>query len=240
MASVSTVVPKTDPKTGRPKMVIMGSNNDSFLVPYAPRGVDHSGFAENVIEIERPGRVSQIAVKSPSLHKMSFSLIIGKKIDESIESQLQRLETIVAVGGWITILYGKRESGLWKCTQYDYTSVEREPSQNQISRATISMAFTEVPDSRKTVAKYSNDFNFRDDAVTAALSQSIVATAASTRAINTPGSIVSQPYTVQQGDTLMSIAQKFYGSYGEQFWRVLADVNKVAGSLNIGQLLRIP
>lgn len=246
MATVSTVVPKYDPKTGRPKMVIQGSNGDAFSVPFAPRGVDHSGFEENVVEIDRPGRIPQIAVKAPSLHKMSFSFVIGRDIDVSIEAELKRLENIVAVGGWIMILYGTRESGLWKCTSYGYNSVEREPSQNQISRADVSMSFTEVPDSRKTVAQYSSDFNFRDDAVTASIAQAIVSASRSQRAITVPANstsgnnAVSQPYVVQQGDTLLSIANKFYGQYGEQFWRVIGDVNKVIGSLNLGQILRLP
>lgn len=245
MASVSVVTPKFDPKTGRPKMVIRGSNGDAYALPWAPRAIDHSGFEENVIEIDRPGRIPQIAVKSPSLHKMSMSFVVGRSTDKSCEQDLRRLEEIVKVGGWVMVLYGQRESGLWKVTQYGYSSIEREPIQNQISRASVTMSFTEVPDSRSVVAKYSQDFNFRDDAVTASIAASIVATAASSRAISTPSSstsnnAVSQPYTVQQGDTLLSIANKFYGTYGEQFWRVVGDVNKVVGQLKLGQILRIP
>lgn len=245
MAAVSVITPRYDTKTGHAKMVIQGSNGDAYQVPWAPRGIDHSGFEENVAEIERPGRIPQIAVKAPSLHKMSFSFYVGRSIDQSCEADLRRLEEIVKVGGWVMILYGQRESGLWKVTQYSYSSIEREPSQNQISRANVTMSFTEVPDSRQTVAKYSSDFNFRDDAVTASIAQSIVSTAAATRSITTPtasvnNNAVSQPYVVQQGDTLLSVANKFFGQYGEQFWRVVGDVNKVVGQLNLGQILRIP
>lgn len=250
MAAVSVVVPKYDPKSGRPKMVIQGSNGDAFIVPWAPRGVTHDGLYENVIEIERPGRVSDLAVKSPGNHKMSFELTIGKDISVSCEPDLKRLEAIVNVGGWIMILYGLRETGLWKCTSFTYNSIEREPSGNQISRAQVNFNFTEVPDSRKVVAEYSNNFNFRDDAVTADISAGLVATAAAIRAktptgvsngsIQTPNTSTVPPYVVKQGDTLLSIAQKFYGEYAEQFWRVVGDVNRVAGQLNIGQILRIP
>lgn len=256
MATVQIVVPKYDARTGRPKMIIMGSNNDLFEVPWAPREVQHSDWSEEVVEIERAGRVPDIAVKAPKLKKMSFSLLLGRSLNASIENDLARLQAIVATGGWIQILYGPKESGLWKCTNMNLATVEREPVANQISRATVDFEFIEVPDSRKTVAKYSNDFNFRDDAVTASISQSIVDLAKNIRARNNAGTIGNPsggitigsgsgavtipPHIVQAGETLLSIAQKYYGEYGEQFWRLIGDYNKVVGKLNIGQMLRIP
>lgn len=256
MATVQVVVPRYDSKTGRPKMVIFGSNNDAFEVPWAPRQVDFTDLSEDVQEIERPGRVADLAVKSPKNRKMSLGFLIGKDRAVSCEADLIRLETIVNIGGWIQILYGTRESGLWKCTDFTWSSVEREPVGNKVSRATVQMSFTEVPDSRRTVAKYSQDFNFRDDAVTASLSQSIVEASKSVRAATTTSgtngmsagstgtgtatNAVNAPHIVQNGETLLSIAQKYYGQYGEQFWRLIGDYNKVAGKLNIGQVLKIP
>ena len=265
MPSVQIIVPKYDSKSGRPKMILMGSNGDMFLVPWAPRSVQHSNLGEEVVEVERAGRYPELMVKNPQLHKMSFGITLGKNIGVSIEPDLKRLEAIVKAGGWIQILYGQRETGLWKCVGFSYESVEREPIQNQISRATVSLDFTEVPDARVTVAKASNDFNFRDDAVTASISQSLVELAKTTRAISTGSNTntgtstsgpansgtggntgaggsttTTPPHIVQSGETLLSIAQKYYGQYGEQFWRLIGDYNKVIGSLNIGQILRIP
>jgi len=256
VASVQIIVPKFDSKSGRPKMIIMGSNGDMYEVPWAPREVAHTNIGEEVVEIERAGRYPEIAVKNPRLRKMSFSFTLGRSLDVSIEKELDRLEAIVKIGGWIQILYGPKESGLWKCTNFEYSSVEREPIQNQISRCTVDFEFSAVPDARVTVAQYSNDFNFRDDAVTASISQSLVDLAKSTRAMtntssgtssststSTPsntGATITPDHIVQAGETLLSIAQKYYGQYGEQFWRLIGDFNKVAGSLNIGQILRIP
>lgn len=255
MATVQIIVPKFDSKSGRPKMVILGSNNDTFEVPWAPREVSHTNMGEDVTEIERPGRFPELAVKAPKLHKMSFSLTLGRSLDVSCEWDVARLEAIVYVGGWIQILYGTKESGLWKCTGFSYSSIEREPIQNQISRCTVDFEFTAIPDSRMTVGKYSNDFNFRDDAVTASISESLVHLAMNNRArtnvatngraINSTGNATTAttttaPHVVQSGETLLSIAQKYYGQYGEQFWRLIGDYNKVEDSLNIGQVLRIP
>lgn len=114
MATVQIIVPKYDSKSGRPKMVIMGSNNDMFEVPWAPREVSHSNWGEDVSEIERPGRFPELAVKAPKLPKMSFSLTLGRDIGTSVEDMLTRLENIICIGGWIQILYGTKESGLWK------------------------------------------------------------------------------------------------------------------------------
>lgn len=256
MATVQVVVPKYDSKTGRPKMVIMGSNGDAFELPWAPRQVDFTDLSEDVAEIERPGRVNDIAVKSPKNRKMSFSFLLGRDRSVSCEGDLNRLEAIVQIGGWIQILYGTKESGLWKCTDFSWSSAEREPVSNKTSRASVTMSFTEVPDSRRTVAKYSSDFNFRDDAVTASISQQIVNASNTVRAqivssgtdgtsigstgTGTASNAVNAPHVVQAGETLLSIAQKYYGQYGEQFWRLIGDYNKVAGKLNIGQILRIP
>lgn len=259
MAAVQIIVPKYDAKTGRPKMVIMGSNNDMFELPWAPQAVSHSpGGGEEVVEIERAGRVPDIAVKNPRLHKMSFSFLLGKDLNKSVEGEITRLENIVNVGGWVMVLYGQKESGLWKVTDFSWESIQREPLQNQVSQANVNMSFTEVPDSRKTVAKYSSDFNFRDDAVSASISQSLVELSRTVRArgnvssgsgglngstgVTSPGkgAVAIPPHIVQAGETLLSIAQKYYGEYGEQFWRLVGDFNKVAGSLNIGQILRIP
>ena len=263
MASVQVVVPRYDAKSGRPKMVIMGSNGSTFEVPWAPRAVTHSGLGEDVVEIERAGRYPELAVKAPQLHKMSFGIVLGRDIGRSVEGDLKRLEDIIKAGGWVQILYGPRESGLWKNTGFSYDSVEREPVQNQISRASVTLDWTEVPDARVTVAQKSLDFNLRDDAATATISQSLVELARTTRALvsggassggssGSPGGVsggatgtggsttTTPPHIVQSGETLLSIAQKYYGQYGEQFWRLIGDYNKIAGSLNIGQVLRIP
>ncbi|WP_375514190.1 3D domain-containing protein [uncultured Nostoc sp.] len=55
----------------------------------------------------------------------------------------------------------------------------------------------------------------------------------------------SRTYTVQPGDFLFAIAQKFYGDGSEQSWRKIYDANKaVIGSdpnqLQVGMILTIP
>lgn len=253
MATANIIVPKYDPKSGRPKMVIQGSNGDAFALPWAPRAVEHTNWGEEVVEIDRPGRVPDVAVKNPRIRKMSFTFTLGRSITVSCEDDIKRLKAIVDAGGWIQILYGPQESGLWKCTDMSVSTVEREPERNAISRATVSMTFVEVPDSRKTVAKYSNDFNFRDDAVTAGIADSLVQLAntvrrglpaGTTSGSGSGGTVMPQnqsTYVVKQGDTLLSIAQNFYGQYGEQFWRLVGDANLVSqGKLLVGQVLRIP
>lgn len=47
-------------------------------------------------------------------------------------------------------------------------------------------------------------------------------------------------YNIKQGDTLQSIAHKFYGN--SKYWYVIADVNEILNPLllNIGEQLIIP
>ncbi|MEH2326911.1 MAG: 3D domain-containing protein [Nostoc sp.] len=59
---------------------------------------------------------------------------------------------------------------------------------------------------------------------------------------NHPG---SQTYTVQPGDFLSAIAQKFYGDGSEQSWRKIYDANKAVigpdpNQLQVGTILTIP
>jgi nucleoid-associated protein YgaU len=54
------------------------------------------------------------------------------------------------------------------------------------------------------------------------------------------GPVEGQSYTVQSGDTLITIAQKVYGDGG--LWQLIADANNITqqNTLRVGQELRIP
>lgn len=264
MPAVSVIVPSYDQKTGRPKMSIMASDGTRFDLPYAPRVVDHSNLGEEVVEIERPGRITEIAVKNPKLAKMSFEFTIGSSIVDAIELDLWTLRRIADLGGWVQILYGQYETGLWKITNLSYQVIEREPLANYASRAKVSMDCTQVPDGRRVVAQYSDWFNFRNDQETYEVQMGLVNTTVevykardkawkdwNAKYGDGAGGFNHQPvitsplknpvdYIVQQGDTLMGIAKRFYGELAEQFWRIIGDVNGVLSQLNIGQILRIP
>ena len=80
----------------------------------------------------------------------------------------------------------------------------------------------------------------KDVAELAGVSVGTVGTGSSGGASQSSPPAVNAPHIVQQGETLVTIAQKYYGQYGEQFWRLIGDFNRVNGSLNIGQILRIP
>ena len=57
-----------------------------------------------------------------------------------------------------------------------------------------------------------------------------------------PGRIIPETYTVEEGDTLMRISAKFYGTNHK--WRAIRDANKTVispdGRVNAGQVIKLP
>ena len=58
----------------------------------------------------------------------------------------------------------------------------------------------------------------------------------------TPGRLIPETYTVEEGDTLMRISAKFYGTNHK--WRDIRDANKTVispdGRVNAGQVIKLP
>ena len=266
MPTVTVAVPRYDPKTGRPKMVLQGVNGSSYAVPWAPRKITHSNLGEDVQTVDRPGRKPDLAVTGLKLRNMTIDFIVGRDYLVSCEPELSEIERMVNAGGAITVLYGLKETGIWKVNDFSWASIEREPQQNQVSRAEVSISLIEVPDSRAVVGQESISFNYRSDeeyaAVAARLQKTALTTmprstangvgvltgspAQTTQVANTTTSarVAARtpipPVVVKEMDTLLSIAQQHYGPMAEAFWRVVGDVNKVIGPLRIGQVLRLP
>ncbi|MBR8837150.1 MAG: LysM peptidoglycan-binding domain-containing protein [Stigonema ocellatum SAG 48.90 = DSM 106950] len=67
----------------------------------------------------------------------------------------------------------------------------------------------------------------------------------SVMAVLNGGSVDSRTYTVQPGDSLSAIAQKFYGDGSEQSWRKIYDANQAVigpdpNQIQVGMVLIIP
>lgn len=67
----------------------------------------------------------------------------------------------------------------------------------------------------------------------------------SVTAILNGGVVGGRTYTVQPGDSLSAIAQKFYGDGSEQSWRKIYDANKALigldpNQIQVGMILTIP
>ena len=118
-----------------------------FAAPFAPKSVTYSGFESTYNETPRPDRKPIYTRMGRSLRKISMELFIGEELyDTSQESALIQLEALAATKVPLIIEYDPRCAGTWRMSALSYTSDQRESEMDEISRATASLEFTEVPD----------------------------------------------------------------------------------------------
>lgn len=131
-----------------PRLFIYASTADwYFAAPYAPKSVTYSGFEGVYSETPRPDRKPILTRSGKALRKISMELFIGDELyDESQESALIQLEALAGTVIPLVIEYDPRCAGYWRLTSLSYSSSEREFEMDEISRATATLEFTEVPD----------------------------------------------------------------------------------------------
>lgn len=113
-------------------------------VPFAPREITYGGQEPDWVEQSRPGRKSTLARRGPKLKTLSFSLLVAyKNPRQIIATDLANIHRIANAVNPITIVYDKSTVGLWRCTSYSVTSIERNPSTDEMTRATVDLEFTE-------------------------------------------------------------------------------------------------
>lgn len=225
MTVVSIVRPR-DPvsvgNSGHPKVELVQRGGDlSVVFPFAP-SLAHDGLARRKEPRDRTGRKPRLADGGPSLRATSFEALFAYRDDqESVESLLTTLERIAGADKpvkWRN--YGPGEAGWYSISSLSIVDVRRQEGTNYRTRASVLMTLTEDPDVDVNVGPASGGAKDSDPD-------------------KGPGGKWPKSYTVKEGDTLHSIAFKFYGSYaGGQ----IAKANSIRDprKLRVGQKLKIP
>lgn len=201
------------------RMVIRTEGGGVVLgVPYAPLGVERSGLAKQWAEVARPAQTPILSDAGEPLESMKFELVIGNQTNASVEDVLARLRQLAETSERLIVSYGPSEAGLWHITEMTQSSVLRD-HRDHISRAAISLTFTQVSDATVAVSPLQGGHS------------------------SSGSGKIPATHTVKAGDTLHKIATRYYGD--PKWWRAIADANKIKhprkdAKLKVGRKLKLP
>lgn len=230
MAAIALVRPRTAPRRvfrpRHPKAFLATDTGVKLVLPYAPREVEHSGLSDEWATIERPGRKPLVVRAADGLAVMSFEVLFARADHtDSVEDLIATLRTIAASSARVTVSLGPSERGVWRLSSVTVRSQLRQPMTNAITRATVSLSFTEAVDSVTKVGPVSGGY---------AKPKPKPATKAATRR---PG---PRYYLMRKGDTLWALATRYYGNPYK--WPVIAKASGIRNprTIPIGKRITIP
>ncbi|MBC8090498.1 MAG: LysM peptidoglycan-binding domain-containing protein [Pseudonocardia sp.] len=174
----------------------------ALAIPLAPREIEYGGLPLDWSPAERSGTKPLLLFKGMALATLSFSFLLTDKVD-LYAPQTSQVATIKDIGRTqerIFVRYSGAEQGLWRITDLSVSSQLRDPVDNEITRAMVSITLTEASDPAPAVGPVSRPPPPQ------------------------PPAPVARTYVVVRGDTLWGIAKRFYGQGG--LWPRIFDANR--------------
>lgn len=199
-----------------------GSEDDTaFWTNLAPKEVEYTASTGTFNEATRPDRQPLLRRSGMSLRKMSMTMLIlgfdedtkQFNIETPINDRLDNLEKLAETPIPLKVKYDARtNSCFWHITNLTYRSIERSKDGDEITRAEVTIEFTETED--KTAITL-NEY--------------------------TPSKRPKQ-YITKDGDTLAKIAKKFYGTDNIAIVKAIGKVNDIENMkrLKVGRKIKLP
>jgi hypothetical protein len=189
--------------------------------------VEHSGFANRWVGIERPGLSTLLRLAGGGLHKFRLRAMLLAPPGGDVEDALNHVVRGHAAMDAVTVAYGRLEAVRVVITELLVRSVYRQQGTNNITRAELEFEFTHRPDEPSQVLP----------APVPAAAPPAPAPPAPTAAA-TPAT--SRSHTFRAGETLWELAITYYRD-GNQ-WRRIADANGIRDPrrIAIGTVVTIP
>lgn len=198
------------------------ADDKDFKTNRPPREVEYSGFAGTYNEVLRPDRQPILRRSGQSLKKMSMTLLVMgltkgfPDLTESVDTRLKALEKLASSRVPLIIEYDPRMVGTWHITAMSYKSMERYGQSDgtvHITRAEVTLEFTEVPDPTDVTINKVLLSNKRP-----------------------------KTYKFKKKDTLQKVVKKFYGTDSMAIIKAVAKVNKIKDLKHIkpGKILKLP
>lgn len=188
-------------------------------VPYAPRTVTLSDKSATWATVSRTGQSPLVVKETDNPDKMAFTLFFGHKDwDRVCTPQIKKLESYALLDTPLKIKYSSMEEGEWHISSLTFTSSVRRPSDHEWTQATAEVEFvrsTGGAEGLGPVTGGKGGGKSKDD----------------------KGHTVE--YKVKQGDTLHTIANKFFKDTSR--WKDIAKWNDIKDpkKLKVGQVLKI-
>jgi LysM repeat protein len=205
--SLGDADPGIAPSTG-PKMTLVTESGSVVLaVDVAPQDIEYSKLENEWTEAERSGTTPLLLHSGVPLYEMQFSFMITDKLDMYAPqtAKIDTLRKLARHGEKILCRYGPSEQGTWRVKSASLSSELRNPSTQEISRATVSITLTQSSDAAPAVGPV-------------------------LRPPPPPPPPPAPPpprtYVVVKGDCLWRIAQRFYGPNAGPQWPRIYDANR--------------
>jgi len=179
----------------------------SFTFRFAPPVIEYGTLEQDWVQVSRVGLVPLLVRKADKLEELKFSINIASPTDflEEQDGYINSLRAIAKSRERIMFRYSDHEAGLWRITALAIHSAIRHPTSNRIIQGSADITLTRASEPAPDVGPVSAPAN---------------PTPVPQTTTNTPAGT----YVVQQGDTLWSISNQFYGR-GDR-WPVIYDANR--------------
>ncbi|WP_288797838.1 LysM peptidoglycan-binding domain-containing protein [uncultured Arsenicicoccus sp.] len=194
------------------KAMLVTDTGLKFVIPFAPRETDLTGYAPRWDTISRPGRKPLVRYAGGDARTLSFSFLVETVTGASVEPTLSYLERLAAGPQRITVTgMSTRERGPWRLDKLSIKPGKRRPGDNAITSARVDIDLLEAIDV-KVQALPANK-----GPVSGGVHKA-------------PPAPVVKPkptpryHTVKRGDTLWHIARRYYGN--PLRWPVIAKANR--------------
>lgn len=211
-------VPAPPPRGPHPKAVLAADNGVKLVLPYAPRGTQLGGWADEFDQLARPGRPPLPRRTGDGLPTLNLTIpLTNRDHQASIEPALALLRRLAESGNRIVIGGLSRfERGPWLIDDVTVTGELRQHGSNALTRATVSLSLVSAgPPTR--VGPLSGGHRKRRR-----------------------GSDRRRVHRWAKGDNLRRLANRYYGEPG--LWRRIARANNIKNPRTIkpGRRLTIP
>lgn len=138
------------------RLVIDAEGCATFKYNYPPKSVEYSGFENTYNEVERPDRQPLLRRSGRTLRKFTMTLLLLPKEEYglnnknvSIDDRLENLKALAQTNNPVFVGYDPQTTHKgtgWSITSLTFTSIERTKQDDYISRAEVTIEFTERPE----------------------------------------------------------------------------------------------
>lgn len=202
---------------GRHPKAILRTDSRELVLPFAPQGASLGGWAATFDRVDRAGRGPLVLRSGDGIADLAHTYTVGALDHQvSIEPVLDALRKIAEAGDRVVLVnLSPLERGPWRIESIAVEGTLRQHGSNDFTRATVSIGYVASSDLTRLGPVSGGKGGGK-------------------------GITKARTYVVAQGDTLRSLALRFYGEPDE--WKRIAKANgiKDPAKLKVGRKLRIP